>query len=543
MAGIESYGHKEPGEDMRITSNMLVQQLAQAVKSEGVQKPEVGAVLSARIAQVLDGALTLDLGNGNLLTAKDLSGKEFKPGQAVSFMIADIEESGTLHIRPMHTDSAAAQEADSVTLMLKHLGLPDTADNRELLRALSAYRLPVTAENLKAAQEMNTQAKGIVLLSDQAGADILVGSEEVPLKEIAVKLIEMTASSGKEAFRQMAASEQAAGGAPGSVRTDQPSIVIESEVILENEAAPPRAADKPGPELKAGPPGEGEKAALPPDDDAGPLLVKPGNVDGNPRGAELKEILRQLTYEKITFALKHQLPHDMKTLESMEKLLAGKKDLSIQLEQLLGNIPDEGTGSSLRQLVREMGKTIQVTGEMDPAAFQQQLKALNRGLSSLTVQLMESAVGNPKLSESLEEVKNSLEFLGRLNESATYLHVPVALGQGTKPMDLYVQRDKSGKKQVNPKDTRIFISLETHNLDTVQCLAEVREAKLDIGFKVRNKEVLAHITGLFGSLKGSLGALGYTDIMIHGMVCEKPLNLLDVVQETPETIRRIDLRV
>jgi len=180
---------------------------------------------------------------------------------------------------------------------------------------------------------------------------------------------------------------------------------------------------------------------------------------------------------------------------------------------------------------------------MNPFELQKQLKSLSHGLSALSLQISETVLGNQKVQESLTEVKNSLDFLGRLNESATYLHVPVMLGQGTKPLDLYVQRDKSGKKKVNPKDTKIFISLETNHLETVQCLVEIREKKLDIGFKLKDEDALASISGIFDPLKESLNLLGYTDVMIHGIVYEKPLNLMDVVQEPADDLRRIDMKV
>lgn len=540
---------------MRITSGMLVQQLVQAVKNEGLQKPEVGAVITARISQVLNGVLTLDVGSGNPVIAKDLSGRNFQQGQTVSFVVAGFDEGGTLQIRPSADGTSTDSDIDAMTPMLKNMNLPDTPDNRELLHTLSAYRIPLTAENIKAAQDMRIQTKGILLLTDQTGTAVLAENEDATLKQIAGKLVEMTGSSGKGALLRVPSPGQLSEKAPAAgIPALTEELVAAAGVKAETDSAEVgKSADKMPITPKNGIPVTGEKpgqadplklsaSAISDAADEVPLTGKGKLAADDPRGTELKEILKQLTFDKIVFVLKNQLPSDVKTLETMEKLLAGKKDLGIQLNELLGNLPEDA-GDTLKEIIRTIGKTVQITPDMNPFDLQKQLKTISQGLSALSAQLSETVLGNQKMQESLSEVKSSLDFLSRLNESATYLHMPVMLGQGTKPMDLYVQRDKSGKKKVNPKDTKIFISLETNHMETVQCLVDVGEKKLDIGFKLKDEDVLSIISGIFEPLKESLNLLGYTDVMIHGMIYEKRLNLMDIVQEPVDEIRQIDMRV
>lgn len=499
---------------MRITSNMLVQQLAQAAKSEGAQKLELGAAITARISEVLNGFITLDTGDGKPVMARDLSGNSFYPGQTVKFEFAGMDENGVMQIRLNGNDPSSEPDSKSISLLLNKLNLPDTQMNRDLVRTLSAYRIPLSNENIKAAQELNIQAKGIVQLSEQTGTSVLAENESDPLKLIAARLIEITGTSGK-----------------GSAMEGSPAVNVP---VRQPAASPVNHAP-----------------AIEPNKNNMPIASSPDRADKidseasieSSRGDEIKNLLKELTFEKIGFILKNQLPSDPGTLDTMEKLILGKKELGIQLRELLVNLQDDMTSAPLREAIHTILKAVHIHQTMDAFEFQKQLKSLNQELAALSAQTEDSATGNQKVMDSLTEVKNSLDFLGRLSESASYLHVPVNLGQGTKPMDLFIQRDKSGKKKVNPKDTRIFISLATNHMETVQCMVEVQEKKLNIGFKLSDAGGLDLIGKYFEPLKVSLSQLGYSEVMIHGTVYKKPLNLMDITQEPPSDLRRIDVKV
>lgn len=552
---------------MRITQGMLVQQAVQAAKNEGIQKAEVGAAITARISEVLNGVLTLDVGNGKQMVARDLSGQNFYPGQTVTFEVVGYDEGGTLQVRLAANESVAGTDTQKLAQMLKSLNLPDTEGNRELIKNLSAYRIPLNPENIKAAQELNVQAKGIVQLTDKAGTAVLAEHEAEPIKQIAARLIEITGTQVKTT-----SPEPAVPGRPSSVQTPAQTIAAQANPAADTEVTPQiKLPESTLPvtekvSVSANIPNdhtEKNEVSKPQTGQINTDTIKPSNpvipenkaelkaavqntanaTNESPRGEELKELLKQLTFEKIGFVLKTQLPADLGTLNTLDKLILGKKELGVQLKELLGNLPNDEVNAPLKEAIQNAVKAVHIHQGMDAFELQKQLKSLNQTLTSLSLHASESVSVNQNMKESLTEVKNSLDFLGRLSESATYLHVPVMLGQGTKPMDLYVQRDKSGKKKVNPNDTRIFISLDTNHMNTVQCLVEVQEKKLNIGFKLADPDALAIISRVFDSLKEALAQQGYTDVNIHGTVYQKPLNLMDITKESPLDLRRIDMRV
>jgi flagellar hook-length control protein FliK len=270
-------------------------------------------------------------------------------------------------------------------------------------------------------------------------------------------------------------------------------------------------------------------------------LEAEGNKTAPAAGENLQQIVKQLNFEKISFILKNQLPTDLASLNALEQVVLGKKTLSHQLQGLLEVLPKTDEAALLRASVSAALKAVSASEEIDPVDLQKQIKALKTTLTALSAQASEGA-GTSAAREALTEVKNSLDFLGRLSETATFLHIPINLGQNTKSMDLYVQRDRSGKKKINPQDTKIFISLDTDHLQRVQCLVEMKDQHLSLGFRAADEDVLAALEHWFPSLSEALKQLGYPDARIQGTVIKKPLSLLDIVQD-PMTDRQIDLRV
>ncbi len=541
---------------MRITSNMLVQQLVQAAKSEGVQKPSQGTAITAKIAESLNGLLMLDLGGGNLVAAKDLSGRAFAQGQTVVFDVIGQDESGNLQIRPAAMEGETTDSSETLGQILKKMNMPDTSANKELLKVLSSYRIPLNAENVKTAQEIARQAKGLVQLAETSGADILTGHESEPIKQLATRLAAVAVTQGKSA------EPEASTGVKAQASPETPIEVTQQKQTDKAvaEKGPPGDGNKPfdmqktgkmateskmntesmKPQVELFEPAEPIKTAV----TEKPVKALPDKAQNESLRAEgLRETLKQLTFEKIGFVIKNQLPGDMETLGSLDKLIMGRKDLGIQLRELLANLQGDEMAAPLRDAIQNAVKAVHVSQEMNPFELQKQLKDLNLALASVSTQASEMTLGSQRVQEALAEVKSSLDFLGRLSESATYLHVPVNLGQGTKPMDLYVQRDRSGQKKVNPRDTRIFISLDTNTMKTVQCLVQVQDKRLNVGFKMADEEALGKIKAYFKPLEESLANMGYSDVMIHAVVYQKQLNLMDITQEPPLDSRQIDVRI
>lgn len=559
---------------MRITANMLVQQLSQALRAEGGGKVPPGTVLTARVMETLNGTLLLDLGDGQPVTARDQSGGTFLPGQTVVFEAVGRDEAGALQVRALTQEAVQEQGTDDAAIgqLMKRLNLPDTPVNRELIRALAAYQIPLNTDNVRAAQELTLQARGILQMTAESGAAPLADSGGEPLKQVALKLI--AATEGNEA----AVSDRAAaqkGSTPvqkegipavpaGTVPADAPQPAIKPESataavpaniqrLMEAlasqtgdehaETAPaagsprqePPVAVTPSPEKPALEPGQGLK-------NTAPAVAGTDPEGAAQRGDALRAVLKELTPEKVGFVLKHQLPASLNTLDTIDKMILGKRELGQQLRSLMDLLPQDDAGVGIKTAVTQALKAVRITADLNPFELKDQLKTLNEALSALGSETTAKSTASAPIREALGEVRQSIDFLSRLSENATFLHIPVNLGQGEKKMELYVQRDRSGQKKVNPRDTRIFISLDTDHLDTVQCLVEVKDKRLNLSFRVADDEALAAVSEYFEPLKETLKALDFTDVHVNGTVSRQPLTLLDVTQSAPEA-GRLDMRV
>lgn len=559
---------------MRVTGGMLIQQLSQALKAGAGQNPAVGAVITARITSVLDGTVLLETGNGKQLPAKDASSAQLQVGQTVNFEVLGYDDDGMVQIRPLFGEPEALQpeDSDQLTKIMKGISMNDTDANRQLLKALLSYRVPLNATNVKQAQEMAVNAKAILQLTDSHEGQSISKLPEDTLKQIAIKLIE---NSLPKAPVQVAISQSSIpegddgkpqgppeepsvlsrgggklqelhNGAQGNAVSSAPSVTLPEKQMLSsvdvNGAKVGKDAQiisETGLEADEAVSDTSDVIKAPEILSKEPVVTK---TDSKIGVQALRDIISQLSPEKIGFMVKNQLPGNIGTVETIGKVIEGKKAIGEQLQNLLDMLPDDDGTAGVKSAVKSVLNAVRLSQTTDPFELSQEIKNASKAMSELSKGLNAPQSGDARLREAVSEVKSSIDLLARLSESATYLHVPVNMGQGSKPMDLYVQRDRSGQKKVNPNDTRIFISLETNNIDVVQCLVEIKDRRLNVGIKVADEGILEHIEPYLDPLKHALTELGYLDIHLHSSVFTKPLNLMDVTAE-PALEGQFDLRI
>lgn len=535
---------------MRVTQSVIMANINQMLQQGGNAETTLspGVRFAAQVLSVQDGQLTLMLGKGQTLEAKDLSGAALAAGQNLNFQVTDVGADGKVTVKLVSQESESA--ADPVQTMLGKLKLQDTAENRQMIRSLVNFQIPVTPENIKAASDMKLQAQTAVKLVEQ-GTVIPAETEGDTLLKDAV--IQMLKASGSKVSSTATTLPKASEGPPIGTDVDGADIGVPEKVpmkpvvVVGSIPEQPKATQLPAagsPALPAAEP-DAETAALPskavPTENGAavklssetPVAAKTQTDAAaadlaQTRSQELKTVLGSLNFEKIAFVLKNNLPRDVGTLEAMEQLVFGKKQLSQQVETLLKQLPDRENLQGLKTALKSILSMVNRQGMEDPVQFREQLKSAGHEFRS-AMQLLNQDYGTAFPKETLSDVRNSMDFLFRMNESLTYLHVPVQLPGGNSSMDLYIQRDKSGQRRINPDDTRIFISLDTHSLDRVQCLAEIRNQQLSLDFRVADEGVQELFLSHFDELKESLAALGYRNVNMNCHISSVPLTLPDVL--------------
>jgi len=564
---------------MRIVQGANLQSLVQAVSGNtgtgGDLKPGVRFV--AKILGSQDGMLSLELGKGQQIRASDSSGSTLAVGQTVTFEVSESSGDGNVYVKAVPTEPESLEGQASE--MLRQAKIPDTGENRQLAKALQQFNVPLSSENLKSASSMNVQAQTVARLMD-SGAPLPEKTEgESLLRDTAVQMVRAsgqpmpTISANQENTAKIngkpesgdvtptIASNVSEETAPAKSQTSNTSDlknISESATtpalseLVENDAEPD-ASGTGGLKSSANPAvqnGNGDKvpgttvASTQPEAvdsktaeaaksfgaaDVGMKANQDASAPTEVQTNELRTILGNLTPDKIAFILKNQLPQSIGTINAVDQMLSGKQQLADQVQNLLNQLPNHASADVLTKSLHNILQTVNHSAFENPELFRDQLKTLSQEFRHiLESSQTDSTLPVPK--EALNDVRNSMDFLMRLNESLTYLHIPIQLPEGNSQMDLYVQRDKSGTRRINPNDTRIFISLETHHLDTVQCLAAVKNQGISLDFRVADEKVAQLFRSNFPDLKENLAALGYGDVNIQCIKQSGRLSLLDVMQ-------------
>ena len=132
-----------------------------------------GQVFSGQITNISPGELTLELDNGQTMTAKYDNNSELSIGDGARFKVVDRED-GQITIKPLQTGSTIE---NVVYKALDASGLPFSPKNEELITALLKNEYPVSKQMINGMLQQSLKNPDIsmtnLVLMNKAGLDIL----------------------------------------------------------------------------------------------------------------------------------------------------------------------------------------------------------------------------------------------------------------------------------------------------------------------------------------------------------------------------------
>ncbi|MDY8024057.1 DNA ligase [Paenibacillus polymyxa] len=85
-----------------------------------------------------------------------------QPGQTTTFQVQPASPSGMTVLKPLNDVANTPQQTVALTDVLESVGLPDTAQNRELIQAMQKNGVPLTSENAASLREAMAKQSGNV---------------------------------------------------------------------------------------------------------------------------------------------------------------------------------------------------------------------------------------------------------------------------------------------------------------------------------------------------------------------------------------------
>ncbi len=124
-------------------------------------------------------------------------------------------------------------------------------------------------------------------------------------------------------------------------------------------------------------------------------------------------------------------------------------------------------------------------------------------------QLLESTTGKESaLTQKAGQLSSNIDFINQLNQTFTYIQIPLKMSGQNANGDLYVY---SNKKSLAAQDGTVsaYLHLDMDHLGSVDCYVTMRDDHVTTNFKVRDDEVLDLIEQNIGWLDERLQKRGY----------------------------------
>ncbi len=552
----------------------------------------VGSVVSGQVVETRGDTVTLRMDDGSGMQARMEDGVALSKGSYVSFEVSGVSDTQVC-LKALFTNTAAG--FSTMSAALSQAGIPETAESFSMVRSmmengmpidknslLSMYRqvtsrpqaasetivdmtklgLPLTEENVnqfeayRNLEHQITRTVDTVTESMQKALDELAGSGDTEkaltfIKDVALLLSEdETVESGLSSERGL----NGEGGSTGEgvergsadhnafLRLVDTAIEEEKDAAQEQSKAPatgetaqesahgikPQADDPMAALMKAltdaGSRIEekqedqesrmGQKIVIAEKDGAA-LQAGAGKVSLSdmskemPAGEALKEVAKGLS----ELLAGEKTPQNAEKLEKALAILQGK-DLKEMLSDAVG-----------RQWRMEPGTVFQ---KEDVQEFYEKL----RNQTGRFAQTIENTLGKEnQLFEQVTNIRQNVDFMNALNQSASYVQLPLKLGGEDAHGDLYVY---TNKKNLASADGRVsaFLHLDMDHLGPVDVYVAMENASVSTNFYLKDDAMIDFIGENIHILNERLQDRGYN--MSCKMTLKEdpaPVNVIDEIME------------
>lgn len=529
---------------MKIVSNNQTNIKKEISKSDDTVKiPGKGSTLKGKIIEV-DGKKIVVEYKGNRFEGElELgSGRPNLKGMLADFLV--LENTPNLKLSLMSDvqsktigSSEINSAANQLESLLSSLGLPKNDMNINVVSALKAFQIPVTKENIQELKEflvsknmLGEKLESLTPNTYEKSGTVIIDKER-PVKEVLIDLIKQEGiqkETDSQSIKIVQTSKDAndiskieiknSDSVAGDNKSNKYALSLKlvdgneffksastriDQNLLETirEASTRVQSDKTESKQNIN---KSELAILANEENQGENALK-----------EIVNLLKSVDENSFLFNKELQLPNNIKNLYGFNKIVNMKDSLMVQLGRLMSNISDAKDTTTLNKLINDL----QNIKADDVESLKSQIEKIEKELS-------DKGNLNNSLKESIENIKESVDYLKEINNQIFYMQVPLKVNDQIVDMELGFRH----KSKTKDGSFKIFISLETHNLGLVQSLIKIKENDIELSLKVDDDQVEYFEDNLY-MLEEELTLSDYKVISINLLERESRLDLSDLIKE------------
>lgn len=506
-----------------------------------------GSSFSGQVVTAEDGTVTIKLADSTMLSASLKGGISLAVGSQVTFLV-NSNSNNQMTLSPLFTNLGAGLNVENA---LKDAGLPIDAQTSKMVSDMMEHGMSVDRDSLLGMYRQ---------IADHPQID---GGMAVRLAQMHLAVNELNASQ-LEAYDNM--NHQLSGGITeiakglqqafstmGEGNTENMIRLFEGIVdLLEEGGKVPEGMEEGILKNTGQLAGELKNALL--SGTAAGNGENAGGVNGEAltpgaNGQPVSELLSDKELQALTDILKNAggdkgiideiakgAVSSREALKLIQDAMQGKgmsqneqqilfKDNSDVWKELL---PNAAVGKLLQNALEKnwLMRPEDVADKEKIEEFYEQLKSQTGKLSDMT----SAALGKDSaLSQNVNRLSQNIDFMNQLNQTFTYVQVPLKMSNQNANGDLYVYTNKKNLAARNGS-VSAFLHLDMDHLGSVDVYVAMEKQRVSTNFKVRDDAVLDLIEANIDLLNERLEKRGYK---LHPTVeiTEKEVSVVEEMQK------------
>ena len=261
-----------------------------------------------------------------------------------------------------------------------------------------------------------------------------------------------------------------------------------------------------------------------------------------------KHLLLPSTYDiditKLVFIFKNSLMPNLSNITNINNIVLKDYTMNEQIKYIITVLKNN---NDTKEMAAGLEKTLSkfhcmiMQNKLDLESI---LKELYTKLDLIRQTVENTGSQTREISNQIENVKNGLDFLSKINQYQTFIQIPMNINNENTNLELYILKDNKRRKNYGDNNLKVFLSLNTKNLSIVQVIIDIKNTDINCCFKLASDEAKRYMGRYEDDLRDCIISLGYKEIKLSFTVTDKEINLFDFQKDNSSyKVNTIDLRV
>ncbi|WIF94623.1 hypothetical protein [Caminicella sporogenes] len=467
--------------------NISNENISNVLKALFISDINIGDVFRGKILKISDNLLNIEVNSKFIFQAKNISNEnnDYKIGKTLEFTVVGKNEDKN-EILIKINDNLDDKSIDDDTCKF----FTDKMTDKIVIEKLLKNEIPVTKENIELIKFTQKYYGKLAEILKQYGISIDEGDLKIEIKELLKKVVNNLNFSEKDI-------------------ADENKENYDEHSLLEK--------------------------------------FKGHNKSHFLNSNDLLKLMNNISQDKLVFMLKNSLKFNLMNIKLIDEIIVGKKDISNKLLEFIEILKENGIKSEEYSNLVKLIKSVKPNIFYDKSKINEIMNKIYFEIEKLEYALNEKENNTLKtiIARKIEDIKTSFKFLNKLNENLTFIQIPINVNENIHSLEIYISKEAKKNKKINKKSTKIFISLDTKNLNIVQSLIEINNKEINLNFKLNNNKIESFFKNYENELINSLYNLDFKKVNIKYTIVKEKDSLIDIISSDKMVSKynKLDLRV